>query len=117
MKGWLERINAALVRKIRRGMAPLDAEPGGLRRHDGMKFPYSELCGAVAFLQTSYVGDALSIVLDFGAGRVVTVSEADRAWRAVVEALDNDARTHVKSTEWMLMLVGSADRSFRVELL
>lgn len=71
---------------------------------------------AVAYRHPDFVGDDLTVALDFGEGRVVVVSENDAAWHPVLSALDADPRGRQRSAEWTVALVGGA-ADMRIELI
>jgi hypothetical protein len=110
---WIDRINAAIVRRIR-GEATLRADALGVEL-SGRRLAYADLQQAVAYRHPNPIGDDLSVALDFGDGRIVTVSENDAAWRTVLSGLDGHPRNQLLSTEWTLVLVGAED--VRIELL
>jgi hypothetical protein len=89
----------------------------GLHFEDGGTLYFSELERVVAFLQPSFIGEDLSLALDFGCGRVVQLTEADDAWAATVTALDLNPQISTSSHVWSLELASSQDRNQTVELL
>ena len=109
---WVDRINDAILRRIS-GKAALLADEQGIEQ-SGQRFAYAELQHAVAFRQPNLVGDALSVALDFGGGRIIVVSETEAAWRSVVASLDAHPRNRKSSAEWSLALVAGEER---IELL
>lgn len=111
---WIDRINQAILRRIQPAETVLADETG--IEQAGRRYSYSELHRAVAYRQPGVVGDALSVALDFGDGRIVVVSESDAAWRHILIALDRDTRVRHRSAEWSLCLVGGAPDA-RFELL
>jgi hypothetical protein len=111
---WIDRINAAIVRRIH-GTKPLVADERGVEL-EGQRLVYADLERAVAYRHPNLVGDDLTVALDFGGGRVVVVSENDEAWATVVAALDRHPRRQRPSQEWRLALVAGAAED-RLELL
>lgn len=111
---WIDRINAALARRIK-GQAALQADDDGLEE-SGRRLAYSDLRQAVAYRHPSLVGDDLAVALDFGQGRLVTISENDAAWQAILAALDRHPRNQRRSTEWTLALVAGRE-DVRIEVL
>jgi hypothetical protein len=111
---WIDRINAAIVRRIH-GKAALRADDQGVEL-SGQRLMYADLRRAVAYRHPNLIGDDLAIALDFGEGLVVVVSENDAGWRTVVAAINAHPRSRRPSTEWRLALVGGVPEE-RVELL
>jgi hypothetical protein len=111
---WIDRINAAIVRRIH-GKVTLRADANGVEQ-DGQRLAWSGLERAVAYRHPSLVGDDLAVALDFGQSRIVVVSEDDEAWGTVVAALDRHPRRQRLSQEWRLALVAGAAED-RLELL
>jgi len=111
---WVDRINAGIVRRISRGRARVSAEADGITT-DEQGLSYADLERTVAFCQASVVGDDLSLVLDFGQGRLVTVTERDAVWKEVVDALGAHPRSRTRYADWSVGLV--ADVKARFELL
>jgi hypothetical protein len=111
---WIDRINAAVLRRIARGRVQMSADANGVTK-DGQTFPFADLERAVAYCHPGLVGDDLVILLDFGAGRLVPVTEHDSAWRTVVEAIDAHPRNSTRYPDWSVGLV--ADVKGRFELL
>jgi hypothetical protein len=111
---WIDRINAAIVRRIQ-GNATLRADALGVEL-SGRRLAYADLQHAIAYRHPNPIGDDLSLALDFGDGRIVTVSENDAAWRTVLSGLDGHPRNQRLSTDWTLLLVAGAE-DVRIELL
>ena len=111
---WIDRINAAIVRRIH-GKVPLIADEQGLEQA-GQRVAYAELQRAVAYRHRNLVGDDLALVLDFGEGRVLTIAENHEAWTTVLAALDRDPCNKRPSAEWRLELVAGAE-DVRLDLL
>jgi hypothetical protein len=111
---WIDRINAAIVRRIH-GKATLRADDQGVEV-SGQRLAYAGLEHAVAYRHPNLVGDDLAVALDFGEGQVVIVSQNDAAWGTVLSGLDRHPRTQRPSTEWTLALVAGAE-DLRIELL
>ena len=142
---WIDRINAAIVRRIH-GKVPLIADEQGLEQA-GQRVAYAELQRAVAYRHRNLVGYSLqgryeveavstedqnhateigpafrdngydlALVLDFGEGRVVTIAENHEAWTTVLAALDRDPCNKRPSAEWRLELVAGAE-DVRLDLL
>jgi hypothetical protein len=109
---WVDRINGAILRRIA-GKATLLADEQGIEQ-SGQRFAYAELQRAVAFREPNLIGDALSVALDFGAGRIIVVSENEAAWQPILASLDAHPRNRRSSSEWSLALVAGGDR---IELL
>jgi hypothetical protein len=70
---WIDRINAAIVRRIS-GKATLLADEQGIEQA-GQRLAWSGLDRAIAYRHPSLVGDDLAVALDFGESRIVVVSE------------------------------------------
>jgi hypothetical protein len=111
---WIDRINAAIVRRIH-GKATLRADAVGVEL-SGRRLAYADLQHAVAYRHPNLVGDDLAVALDFGEGRIVVVCENDGAWRTVVAALDAHPRSQRPAVEWTLALVAGAE-DVRIELV
>lgn len=111
---WIDRINAAVLRRIARGRKQMSADANGVTKDD-QTFPYADLERAVAYCHPSLVGDDLVLLLDFGQGRIIPVTEHDAAWKTVVEALDAHPRNRTRYPDWSVGLV--ADVKARFELL
>jgi hypothetical protein len=102
---WLDRIKAIFRPPA---PSPVYADEGGLER-DGQRHPYAELQGAVAFRHPNYLGDTLTVALDFGDRRLLVLSEHDAAWHLVLASLDAHPRVQRQSTRWLLTLVAGAE--------
>ena len=111
---WIDRINAAVVRRIA-GKDSLLADEHGIEQ-SGQRYAYADLERAVAYRHPNHVGDDLAVALDFGESRIVLVTENEDAWTTVLTALDNHPRSRLRSTEWQLALVAAAEGE-RLELL
>ena len=111
---WIDRINAAIVRRIH-GTKLAVADARGVER-DGQRLEYAELERAVAYHHPSLAGDRLTIALDFGGGRVAVVCESDEGWRTLLAALDAHPRNARPSTEWRLALLAGGE-DLRIGLL
>lgn len=111
---WIDRINAAIVRRIH-GTKPLLADGRGLEL-EGQRLAYAELERAVAYRRPNLVGDDLTVALDFGGGRVAVVGDSDERWSTVLAALDAHPRNTRPSPEWRLALVAGGE-DLQVDLL
>lgn len=111
---WIDRINAAIVRRIA-GKHSLLADAHGIEQ-SGQRYAYADLERAVAYRHPNYVGDELAVALDFGESRIVVVTENEEAWTTLLAALDEHPRSRLRSTEWRLALV-AADAGEWLELL
>jgi len=111
---WIDRINAAVLRRIARGRAQMSADANGVTK-DGQTLTYADLERAVAYRHPSLVGDDLVLLLDFGRGRIIPVSEHDAAWQTIVEAIDTHPRNRTRYPDWSVGLL--ADVNARFELL
>lgn len=111
---WIDRINAAIVRRIH-ARTTLAADEDGVEL-SGQRLLYADLERAVAYRHPNLVGDDLTVVLDFGDDRIVVVSENDEAWTKVLAALDRHPHNERPSTEWQLALVAGGE-DVRIELL
>ena len=92
----------------------MSADANGVTK-DGQRRTYADLERAVAYRHPSFVGDDVVLLLDFGQGRIIPVSEHDAAWETIVEAIDAHPRNRTRYPEWSLGLV--ADVSAQFELL
>lgn len=104
---WIDRINAAIVRRIDR-KDPLLADEHGIEQ-SGQRYAYADLKRAVAYRHPNLIGDELTVALDFGEGHIIIVSENDAAWRAVLSSLDAHPRSQRPSAEWSLALVAGSE--------
>lgn len=104
---WIDRINAAIVRRISRP-ATVVADEGGVEQA-GRRHAYANLQRAVAFRQPNLIGDALSIALDFGDRNVIVISEHDAAWKTVLSSLDADPRSQRPAAEWCVALIAASE--------
>lgn len=110
---WIDRINAAVLRRIARGREPVTADAYGVTK-DGQTLRYADLERAVAYCHPSLVGDDLVLLLDFGHGRLIPVTEHDAAWKTVIEALDAHPRNRTRYPEWSVGLVANVKARFEL---
>jgi hypothetical protein len=111
---WIDRINAAIVRRISGKTTQLVDEQG--IEQAGQRLAWSGLERAIAYRHPSLVGDDLAVALDFGESRIVVVSENDEAWKTVLAALDAHPRSRQRSPEWTIALVAGSPEA-RIELV
>jgi hypothetical protein len=111
---WIDRINAAIVRRIHGKAMPVADEHGV--GQDGQRLAYADLHRAVAYRHPNLVGDDLAVALDFGEGRIVVFSQNDDAWKTVLAALDAHPLSQQPSTEWTVALIAGSPET-RIELM
>lgn len=97
--GWVDRINDALLRRLRP-----DDMPGGAA---AMMAELEASVRLVAFTQPGYIGGTTTLVGEFADGRVLQADEHDPAWGALLEALDRSGRTAMSATQWTLSLAAA----------
>lgn len=114
---WLSRLNEKILKRVRPEIEAPVAWPEGLEMPDGTMLQYSSLVRAVATSTANIVGETLCLVLDFGEGWVVTVSEDQVIWQAVVDALDHHPRRRPSADGWKRRLMLAGDGHLEIDLL
>jgi len=114
---WIDRINDVILAKIRRPPARIRVSPEGLTLEDGTTLRVTELDRAVAFKTDDFVGETLCLVMDFGGGRTVEVSDQHPDWDEITAHLDQHPRRRMRSEEWKLQLHRSDRDDWTVELI
>jgi len=115
---WLDRINAAIVRRIRaREASEPEVTDEGVRLHDGSFLAFRALYRVIAFTQPALIGEFQSLGLDFGDGRVLVVNESQSVWDQIVRVLDAHPDRVLESKDWRLRLVAQPDTSDGIEIL
>jgi hypothetical protein len=106
MTGAVDRINAWIVGRRRRPLEPRFADDA--LEIGGQSYRLCDLTQAVACQEELFAGQRLALVLGFGSGRVVRLSQEDRCWSDVLAALDRLNLAALPSAEWTTRLIAGA---------
>ena len=94
--GWVDRVNAAVLRRLNPNPAPAMAAKLATRVED--------IARLVATRQPGYIGDTTILVAELASGDILGADEHDAEWPVLLTALDRSGRTALSSMEWTLRL-------------